>query len=77
MVNSEKLKAVITERGVKRTAIAKKLNISLHALANKINNLSEFKVSEMLVMEDMLRLSTEDSRAIFFQPQVELNSTKE
>lgn len=77
MVNREKLKAAIAASGVKRVAIAKRLGISLHALANKINGLSEFKLSEMLAIEDMLRLSTDETRAIFFEPCVESDSTAE
>ena len=77
MVNTERLNAAIEHKGTKRLAIAKRLGISLHALANKINGLSEFKVSEVLVMEDILGLDTAQSRAIFFNPCVEPNSTSE
>lgn len=75
MVDRERLKKTIEESGLKKIAIAQKLGISLHALVNKVNGKSEFKVTEVLMLESILGLRNEETRAIFFNPCVELNST--
>lgn len=76
MVNTNKLNDIINSSGLKRTAIAKSLNISLHALSNKINNISEFKLSEMTGLERMLNLDPETSKSIFFCHEVDGQSTR-
>ena len=77
MVDRERLKKTIEESGLKKMVLAQKLGISLHALANKVNGKSEFKVTEVLMLESSLGLNNEETRAIFFNPCVELNSTSE
>lgn len=75
MVDKGKLEDVIRDSGIKRKTLARKLGISDHALSNKINNTSEFKVSEVLIMEEALHLSLEETRDIFFKRNVDFNST--
>ena len=75
MVDTEKLKTAITDSGMKRTAIAQRLGISLHAFTNKVNNKSEFKVPEVLKLETILSLNEAKTREIFFAPCGDFNST--
>lgn len=70
MVNSIKLNKFIKKSGLKRIYIAKKLNISAMALRNKINNITEFKPSEIITLKTMLSLSNEDIQEIFFANNV-------
>lgn len=66
MTDSELLKNKIKESGVKMYHIADVLNISRYGLLKKINNESEFKVSEALTMAKLLQLTTEEREKIFF-----------
>lgn len=66
MTDSELLKNKIKESGVKMYHIADVLNISRYGLLKKINNESEFKVSEVLTMAKLLQLTTEEREKIFF-----------
>ena len=75
MVNTRSLNSLIQNSGIKRQSIASQLGISLHALSNKVNNITEFKVSEVLKLEEILHLEEDSSRAIFFAKEVENNST--
>ena len=70
MVNSVELNKFIEKSGLKRIYIAKKLNISTMALRNKINNITEFKPSEIIILKTMLLLSNEDVQRIFFANNV-------
>ena len=70
MVNSIKLNKFVKKSGLKRIYIAKKLNISAMALRNKINNITEFKPSEIITLKTMLSLSNEDIQEIFFANNV-------
>ena len=76
MVDKELLEEVIKDSGIKKRAIAQKLKISEHGLSNKINNISEFKVSEVLLLEEILNLSVPQTRLIFFSRGVDFNSTR-
>lgn len=75
MVDKKKLNEAINRSGLKRKAIAQRLGISDHALSNKINSQSSFKISEVLTLEDVLNLTENDTRAIFFNREVDFNST--
>ena len=75
MVDKQRLEKAIEASGIKGKHLASKLGISYHTFSNKMNNLTEFKVSEVLVIEDELRLSEEETRRIFFTRNVEPNST--
>lgn len=70
MVNSIELNKFIKKSGLKRIYIAKRLNISAMALRNKINNITEFKPSEIIALKTMLSLSNEDIQEIFFANNV-------
>lgn len=76
MVDKMRLEDAIRDSGIKRKSLAQKLGISDHALSNKMNNISEFKVSEVLTLEHILNLSEDQTRCIFFRRDVDFNSTQ-
>lgn len=77
MVDKQKLNQAVDKSGLKRKAIAQRLGLSDHALFNKINGISSFKVSEVLILEEVLNLSENETRSIFFNRDVENKSTFE
>ena len=65
-LNTGKLRVAIDESGMTITALAKKMGISSESLHNKINRKAEFTASEIGVVSDVLRLTSESRDAIFF-----------
>lgn len=76
MVNTKLLDEKIEKSGYKKKAIAKILGITPASLKNKIDNKTEFNVSEYLKMEEILDLTLEESRMIFLIQKVERDSTE-
>lgn len=67
MTNTEMLRRIIKESGLKLEYIAAQLEISRFSLSKKIENETEFKASEIQKLCDVLRISSnEDKEAIFF-----------
>ena len=66
MTNTKALKEAIQKSGLKLKAIAKLLNISGTSLSRKINNITEFKASEIIALSEILQLDTEKELLIFF-----------
>lgn len=75
MTDSQKLKSKITEANLTIAKLATMVNLSPTGLFNKIHNIREFRISEMLKISECLKLSNVDRDKIFFANQVELNST--
>jgi len=72
MTNTIKLRNKIEDSGLKYGYIAKKIGISRFALNKKINNESEFKSSEILIICEILGVeSLDEKEAIFFAKQVD------
>lgn len=67
MVDSLKLSYFIKKAGYTNKDCAEKLGISYQGFLNKLNNVSEFKYSEIVSLAEMLSLSIEDK--VFFQPK--------
>lgn len=76
MTDSKLLNDEITESGMTITFIAKKLGISREGFYKKLNNESEFKASEIVILQVLLRLTNKRRDEIFFAKKVELKSTK-
>jgi len=76
MVDTKILEERIASSGYKKKNIAKTLGITPASLRNKIINKTEFNVAEYLYLEDILKLSREESRKIFFAQKVEGHSTE-
>lgn len=76
-MNNDLLKEVIQDRGIKITSLADKIGISRQSLSQKLNGEREFAQGEILAIKNNLRLSDEEFMLIFFNSDVEENSTKE
>jgi predicted transcriptional regulator len=73
-MDREKLKKVIAEKGLMHKAVAEKLGISPYGFALKLNGTTDFKVSEMNRVCEVLSLTSEERNRIFFGVDSELNS---
>ena len=73
--NAELFNIRLNQSGIKKKVLAKKLGITPQGLKLKSDGVNEFKVSEISVLCDELRLSSDDRDLIFFCQSVELNST--
>ena len=66
MTNTKLLEQAIDRSGLKKGKIAERLGVSRAGLINLINDRAEFKISQMLVISDLLGLTPEERDAIFF-----------
>lgn len=67
MTNTKLLNEKIVESGLKRKFIAEKLGLSTYGLQRKIENISEFKASEISALCDVLDIKTvTEKEKIFF-----------
>lgn len=72
MTNTEMLRKVITDSGLKYKYIAQKLDIEAYSLQKKIDNVTEFKASEILKLCEVLNIEDHDLKErIFFSPSVD------
>ena len=76
-MNNDLLRQVIQDRGIKITSLAEKVGISRQSLSQNLNGEREFAQGEILAIKNNLRLSDDEFMQIFFNPDVEENSTKE
>lgn len=72
MTDTSKLNEAIVESGIAITTIARELGVSREGFYKKMNNESEFKASEIMLMQDILRISPKKRDEIFFSNKVEL-----
>ena len=76
MINSELLELVIKASGMRHNYIAKVIGVTPFTFAKKIHNVSEFKVSEINKLCDLLKIEPVALReAIFFPHTVDSKST--
>lgn len=61
----------VKESGLKLTFIAKKLGITREGLYRKMRNETEFKASEIICLQTILRLTNKERDEIFFATKVE------
>lgn len=73
MTNTKELEIAITRAGITKREIAKRLGLSEMGLYKKINNITEFKASEIKALAEILGITKIDE--IFFANNVELKST--
>ena len=71
MMNLEYLNDRISISCIPITVIAEKLGVSRQTLYNKMQGKREFKTSEVAKLCDILRLSTEEKRLVFFADKVD------
>ena len=66
MTNTKMLEAAIALSGLTKTIIAEKIGISRSAFFKKMRNESEFKATEIVKLQELLALTTEERNRIFF-----------
>lgn len=76
MVNYPALTKAIEDSGLKMSAVADRLGVTPQGLKNKLNGTTEFKISEVQELCDLLRFTRHQRQQIFFAPKVEKNSTQ-
>lgn len=76
MTETVKLEMAITRSGQTKKIIAEKIGISNMGFYKKINNITEFKASEIAMLQRILQLSDDERDAIFFAQKGDLKSTK-
>lgn len=73
MTNTEELRRIIKESGLKLEYIAEQLGITRFSLSKKIENVTEFKTSEVQKMCEVLQISDSSMKeALFFASEVDL-----
>lgn len=71
MTNTIELEVALLRAGITKREAAKKLDITVVGLYSKINNLTEFKASEIAKLSELLHLSVQEQQKIFFAPSVD------
>ena len=62
----KKIKALMTIRNMKRSDLAKELNISYNTLTKKLNGKREFNINEVLRIKEIFNMDVELCANIFF-----------
>ena len=77
MTNIEKLSERIDDAGLKKSYIAKVLDIDPSTLSRKLAGKSDFTAREINILCNLLRIDTlEEKEEIFFAPEVAETATK-
>ena len=71
VTDTVKLRELISKSGLKLGYIANQLGISRFALSNKIQNRTEFRVSEIVKMCELLCIDYDSREQIFFAHKVD------
>lgn len=66
MTDTARLEKAISDSGLKKGYLAEKLGISAYALSLKINNVREFKASEIEILCRSLDIDVPERMRIFF-----------
>ena len=70
MINTKLLEKKISDSGRTMVSLAEKTGILRESLYNKLKGNTEFKASEISSLSKVLRLSTRERDAIFFDSEV-------
>lgn len=66
MTNTKLLRDKIDSSGLKIGYIAEQINLTYQGFLNKLNNETEFKASEIKMLQSILGLTNKERDAIFF-----------
>jgi len=75
MVDTKTLNSLIKNKGIRKDAIAMQLGITKQSLSNKINNKTEFKMSEVSEIRVILGIANDEIVPIFFASRLDCKST--
>lgn len=71
MIDKKEFKIAMVRSDIKMERLAEMLGVTTATLSRKVNNKSEFTVSEVKALRKILNLSLEDGERIFFADVVE------
>ena len=71
-----RLKALMTIRGIKRRNLAKELGISYNTLNKKLSGQREFTLDEVLKIKEILSLDVDLCANVFFNPDFLITQDK-
>ena len=66
MTNTTLLRQKIDESGYKLQFLAEKCGLTYYGLMKKVNNETEFKTSEVMILKELLHLTDDEVMEIFF-----------
>lgn len=66
MINTAELNHAMQQSGLKKSAVAGRLQLTTQTLTRKLNGESEFNISEAQELSEMLGLSASQRQRIFF-----------
>lgn len=66
MIKGNLLREKIDAYGFKLVYVAKQVGISYQAFLKKLNNETEFKTSEVMILKELLHLTDDEVMEIFF-----------
>lgn len=75
MTNTLKFKSLLISKGITLKRLSELSGLSTTTLSYKINNIREFKSTEIKLLQRILEMDNETRDAIFFADSVELKST--
>ncbi len=67
----EMLKERLSAAGIKMSEAAERIGVTRQGFYNKLSGCTEFKSSEIRVLSDMLKLSSDERDQIFFRDYVD------
>lgn len=70
------LEVIISNKGFKKSYLAKKMNLSYTSMKKKMKGEVEFKATEIAILKKELNLTDEEINLIFFEKNSEYNSLK-
>lgn len=76
MTNENKLRGRMAEMGYNLTSLSEAISISRPALRKRLANTSDFRVSEIERVCDVLQIPKKDVSVYFFSPDVPILETR-
>lgn len=71
MINTKMLRDKINDAGYKLQFVAEKCGLTYFGFMKKVNNETEFKASEIMILKVLLNLTDKEVNQIFFALEVD------
>lgn len=69
MIDTNRLKSYLVLRGKTLKSLAKEINMPINTLSSKVNNITEFKASEIVKIQIALDIPEQDVFKIFLKKE--------
>lgn len=76
MTNTNEFKAALVRKGITSGELAEMIGLSRQSLSYRMNNIVEFRISEVEKIAQILGLNLEEKNLIFFGSQVDKTPTE-